>query len=170
MGSRGDPEVECSASDHQGSNFKTCVWRVVSSHSSHHPQEVILPQFSQSVHKCGLKPHSFIHWIPEQVGHHFVQDKGKMTLLLLLLMPHCHMCVMHRPDKIKLLRSGPNCARETYFTQIVSEKTIMGDSGHFCMIIHGLLTLTYTVTVLCCFRLLCRLVQYKIVFALGIVF
>ena len=32
----------------------------VSSNSSHHPQEVLLAQFSPYVHcKCGLKPHSF---------------------------------------------------------------------------------------------------------------
>ena len=32
-----DREVACSASDRQDSNFKSCVWRTVSSHSSHHP-------------------------------------------------------------------------------------------------------------------------------------
>ena len=54
-----DREVACSASDRQGSNFESCVWRTVSSQSSHHPQEVLLPQFSQYVHKGGLKPDSF---------------------------------------------------------------------------------------------------------------
>ena len=53
-------EVACSASDRQGSNFESCVWRTVSSQSSHHPQEVLLAQFSQYVHKGGLKPDSFI--------------------------------------------------------------------------------------------------------------
>ena len=38
------------------------VWRAVSSHSSHHPQEVLLAQFSLYVHKSGLKPDSF-HFI-----------------------------------------------------------------------------------------------------------
>ena len=52
-------EVACSASDRQGSNFKSCVWRTVSSQSSHHPQEVLLAQFSLYVHKGGLKPDSF---------------------------------------------------------------------------------------------------------------
>ena len=46
VGSLRDREVACSASDRQGSNFESCVWRTVSSHSSHHPQEVILAQFS----------------------------------------------------------------------------------------------------------------------------
>ena len=59
MGSLRDREVACSASDRQGSNFKSCVWRTVSSQSSHHPQEVILAQFSLYVHKGGLKPDSF---------------------------------------------------------------------------------------------------------------
>ena len=59
-----DREVACSASDRQGSNFESCVWRTVSSHSSHHPQEVFLAQFSLYVHKGGLKPDSF-HFIFE---------------------------------------------------------------------------------------------------------
>ena len=57
VGSLRDREVACSASDLQG--FKSCVWRAV---SSHHPQEVLLAQFSRYVHKSGLKPDSF-HFI-----------------------------------------------------------------------------------------------------------
>ena len=49
----------CSPSDRQGSNFESCVWRTVSSHSSHHPHEVLLAQFSLYVHKGALKPDSF---------------------------------------------------------------------------------------------------------------
>ena len=43
-GSLRDREVAiaCSASDLQGLNFGACVWRAVSSHSSHHPQEATL--------------------------------------------------------------------------------------------------------------------------------
>ena len=59
VGSLRDQEVACSASDRQGSNFESCVWRTVSSHSSHHPQEVLLAQFSLYVHKGGLKTDSF---------------------------------------------------------------------------------------------------------------
>ena len=59
VGSLRDREVACSASDRQGSNFESCVWKTVSSHSSHHPQEVLLAQFSLYVHKGGLKPDSF---------------------------------------------------------------------------------------------------------------
>ena len=59
VGSLRDREVACSASDRQGSNFESCVWRTVSSRSSHHPQEVLLTQFSLYVHKGGLKPDSF---------------------------------------------------------------------------------------------------------------
>ena len=57
VGSLRDREVACSASDRQGSNFESCVWRTV---SSHHPQEVFLAQFSLYVHKGGLKPIHFI--------------------------------------------------------------------------------------------------------------
>ena len=59
VGSLRDREVACSASDRQGSNFESCVWRTVSSQSSHHPQEVLLVQFSLYVRKGGLKPDSF---------------------------------------------------------------------------------------------------------------
>ena len=38
VGSLRDRKVACSASDRQGSNFESCVWRTVSSQSSHHPQ------------------------------------------------------------------------------------------------------------------------------------
>ena len=54
-----DREVACSASDRQGSSFESCVWRTVSSQSSHHPQEVLVAQFSLYVHRGGLKPDSF---------------------------------------------------------------------------------------------------------------
>ena len=59
VGSLRDREVACSASDRQGSNFESCVWRIESSQSSHHPQKVLLAQFSLYVHKGGLKPDSF---------------------------------------------------------------------------------------------------------------
>ena len=68
VGSLRDREVACSVSDRQGSNFESCVWRTVSFHSSHHPQEVILAQFSLYVHKGCLKPDSFhfqiVDWQP----------------------------------------------------------------------------------------------------------
>ena len=59
VGSLRDREVACSASDRQGSNFESCVFRTVSSQSSHQHQEVLLAQFSLYVHKGGLKPDSF---------------------------------------------------------------------------------------------------------------
>ena len=61
VGSLRDREVGCSTSDGQGLNFESCIWRAVSSQSSHHPQEVLLAQFSLYVHKGGLK--SPIHFI-----------------------------------------------------------------------------------------------------------
>ena len=67
-------EVACSASDRQGSSFESCVWRTVSSQSSHHPQEVLLAQFSLYVHKGGLKPDSF----------HFILSSSKFHLYNLL--------------------------------------------------------------------------------------
>ena len=70
VGSLRDREVACS--DRQGSNFESCVWRTVSSQSSHHPQKVLLVQFSLYVHKGGLKPDSF----------HFVASCGKQHRIL----------------------------------------------------------------------------------------
>ena len=59
VGSLRDREVACLASDRQGSNFESSVWRTASSQLSHHPQDVLLAQFSLYVHKGGLKPASF---------------------------------------------------------------------------------------------------------------
>ena len=61
-------EVACSASDRQGSIFESCVWRTVSSQSSHHLQEVLLAQFSLYVHKGGLKPDSFHFFFASHLG------------------------------------------------------------------------------------------------------
>ena len=63
-----DREVACSVSDRQGSNFESSVWRTV---SFHHPQEVLLAQFSLYVHKGGLKPDSF-HF-QSDMGQHLVE-------------------------------------------------------------------------------------------------
>ena len=46
VGSLRDREVASSLSDCQGSNYEYCVWTAVSSHSSHHHQEVLLTRFS----------------------------------------------------------------------------------------------------------------------------
>ena len=59
VGSLCDREVACSASNLQGLNFESSVWRTVSSHSSDH---TLVGQFILHVHECGLKPDSF-HFI-----------------------------------------------------------------------------------------------------------
>ena len=41
-----DREVACSPSDLQGFNLGSCVWSVVSSHSSHHLYEVFWPNLA----------------------------------------------------------------------------------------------------------------------------
>ena len=80
VGSLRDREVAYSASDRQGSNFESCVWRTVSSQSSHHPQEVLLAQFSLYVHKGGLRPDSF-HLFPKGT---FTPPKGCVTVFVCL--------------------------------------------------------------------------------------
>ena len=51
-------------------NFESCVWRVVSSHSSHHPHGVLLAQFSLYVHKSGLRPASFCFGLQNYTKYH----------------------------------------------------------------------------------------------------
>ena len=79
VGSLRDREVACSASDRQGSNFESCVWRTVSSQSSHHPQEVLLAEFSLYVHKGGLKPDSF----------HFIRINLRAHVCLVIMKSLC---------------------------------------------------------------------------------
>ena len=86
VGSLRDREVACSASDRQGSNFESCVWRTVSSQSSHHPQEVLLAQFSLYVHKGGLKPDSF------HFSFHYINKTINKPLLSLCV---CYYCFVY---------------------------------------------------------------------------
>ena len=69
VGSLRDREVACSASDRQGSNFESCVWRTVSSQSSHHPQEVLLAQFSLYMHKRWPKARFISFHFPYYTPH-----------------------------------------------------------------------------------------------------
>ena len=80
VGSLRDREVACSASDRQGSNFESCVWRTVSSQSSHHPQEVLLAQFSLYVHKGGLKPDSFHFFTMVVLRANYTFNKKKIYI------------------------------------------------------------------------------------------
>ena len=85
VGSLRDREVACSASDRQGSNFESCFWRAVSSQSSHHPQEVLLAQFSLYVHKGGLKSDSF-HFIWNEQFQFYRQNILRNDHKVILLM------------------------------------------------------------------------------------
>ena len=59
VGGLRDQDVARSDSDRQGTNFESCFWKAVSSHSCHHPQDVLLAQFSPYVNKDRLRPQSF---------------------------------------------------------------------------------------------------------------
>ena len=72
--------VACSASDIQGLIFESYVWRAVSPHSSHHPQEVLVAQFSLYVHKSGLKPDSFYLFLPRPESHRAPMGSPLVTL------------------------------------------------------------------------------------------
>ena len=98
VGSLCDREVACSASDRQGSNFESCVWRTVSSQSSHHPQEVLLAQLNLYVHKGGLKPDSFhfcdyrnLNWT--NYLFHFLS--AELYFLTLGLKQNIYFCFLH---------------------------------------------------------------------------
>ena len=88
VGSLRDQEVACSASDRQGTNFESCVWRTVSSQSSHHPQKVLLAQFSLYVHKGGLKPDSFHFFLPCCMNELWDQKSRWGTLTSNLFRPY----------------------------------------------------------------------------------
>ena len=99
VGSLRDREVACSASDRQGSNFESCVWRTVSSQSSHHPQEVLLAQFSLYVHKGGLKPDSFHFYL--MINGSQPNYKVLVTFFSMLQLPdhglnYCEQLFNHR--------------------------------------------------------------------------
>ena len=107
VGSLRDREVSSSASDRQGSNFESCVWRTVSSQSSHQPQEVLLAQFSLYVHKGGLKPDSF-HFISAihncQMSKHYTTVNpltagADYMRFLTFLLAHCLSVFKHVENK-----------------------------------------------------------------------
>ena len=82
VGSLRDREVACSASDRQGSNFESCVWKAVSSHSSHHPQKVLLAKLSLFVHKTGLRPDSVNFIFSIELEHQTRQTRWMSWLTL----------------------------------------------------------------------------------------
>ena len=105
VGSLRDREVACSASDSQGSNFESCVWRTVSSQSSHHPQEVLLAQFRLYVHKGGLKPDSFHFYLYQNYQNRLNVDCRFNSIWNTII--HCaviiicgQICYFAFPDKI----------------------------------------------------------------------
>ena len=59
VGSLRDREVGCSASDRQGFNFESCVWRTESSHSSHHPRRFSWPSLAYTCAQRWPKIHTF---------------------------------------------------------------------------------------------------------------
>ena len=93
VGSLRDREVACSASDRQGSNFESCVWRTVSSQSSHHPQKVLLAQFSLYVHEGGLKPDSFYFLcmfnVLRSMSSECISNLQKVILPVQIITMHC---------------------------------------------------------------------------------
>ena len=93
VGSLRDREVASSVSDRRGSNFESYmyVWKAVSSPLlspwTHHPQEILLAQFSLDVLKGGIKPLSF----------HFI-CRTKSRALALALANTLNQCLVFAGD------------------------------------------------------------------------
>ena len=71
---------------------------VVSSQSSHHPQEVLLAQFSLYVHKGGLKPDLFHFLSMTALGCFTVAKCSGILDLLRLTRPTQHPPPLHQPS------------------------------------------------------------------------
>ena len=125
VGSLRDREVACLASDRQGSNFESCVWRTVSSQSSHHPQEVLLAQFSLYVHKGGLKPDSF-HF----AGHYQCQKLWRIDINRLRL-PHYQFQKLWRID-IKTTTGQRGVPYKCLWTEMPPNVVLMLDQRRRC--------------------------------------
>ena len=111
VGSLRDREVACSTSDRQGSNFEFCVWRTVSSQSSHHPQEVLLAKFSLYVHKGGLKPDSFHSISTIQKSIYSAQEYGPYQICDQLTSPTpAWQLTAYKPDPRVGLQPENKCA------------------------------------------------------------
>ena len=129
VGSLRDREVVCSASDRQGSNFESSVWRTVSSQSSHHPQEVLLAQFSLYVHKGGLKPDSF-HFIFHFGRHH---NHESANILKKMISIYCLTLYIWQPSWILPTMQCPKV--RSGHTTISGVKYLQKSAAacHFCL-------------------------------------
>ena len=135
VGSLRDREVTCSASDRQGSNFESCVWRTVSSQSSHHPQEVLLAQFNLYVHKGGLKPDSFHFLYIYAVGFTCkLKARGEVTgqANTVVFVRKRHMCSVNSHDGPNLLHSFVFCQGCKYILPCVDPRWLMHIQVEVC--------------------------------------
>ena len=94
-----DREVACSASDLQGFNCGSCVWRAVSSHSPHHPQEVLLAQFSLYVHNSCLKPDSVYFILNLRITPDSVQGNILQANQITVRAVYCATCLKGAPTR-----------------------------------------------------------------------
>ena len=112
-GSLREREVACSASDRQGSNPESRVWRTVSSQSSHHPQEVLLAQLSLYVHKGGLKPDSF---------HFFTHDWYRFSISKFIHFSNTFSRISCRFQPPILLNENTQKTNKLYFNAEIKVK------------------------------------------------
>ena len=123
VGNLREREVACSVLNRQGSNFESCVWRAVSSHLSHHQQEVLLAQLSLYVHKCVLKPRSF--YFCNQIFINYFH-----ILYIIWLFTHLKLCLAIATHKFKLVNIAHNC--------FVFARTVINSYTSVCIFISQL--------------------------------
>ena len=75
VGSLLDREVAC---------LESCIWCAVPLHSSQHPQEVLLAQFSLYVHKSGLKPDSLHFYLIIYCLNHERKEASLLCLFIVI--------------------------------------------------------------------------------------
>ena len=138
VGSLRDREVACSASDRQGSNFESCVWRTVSSQSSHHPQKVLLAQFSLYVHKGGLKPDSFDFFFACPGGAQMCASRKHRKALRKTLMPSSSLTLSrHHHDIIKTSPVRPRRIPDIRLSHADESPTIADSKHTLCSRVYG---------------------------------
>ena len=78
--------------------------KLLSSHSSHHPQDALLAQFSLYVHKSGLSPDSF-HYYNHRLSHDpiFHELVTHVACAQFCIFGTCHSFIMFMPKFKKKL-------------------------------------------------------------------
>ena len=106
--------IQILLSDLQGLNPESCVWRTLSSHSSHHPQEVHLAQFSLYVHKSCLKSDS-CHFICQPASKLYQRKVVQCWLTWPSIKPTLYQCLVFTGWRHKSWENTPDSETNNEF-------------------------------------------------------